>query len=269
MAGIGATDVAIFLGEGSPWDDWEIRLALRSWRRFFSEDLGRLVVIGKRPGWLEERGGLVHVPAPDPYRHNKDANLIAKLVRLAAERLVGPTFISSSDDHVLIAPVRLEEIRPWHEGDLLRTFGRRASGWMERLHRTRNALHQRGLPAWNFDTHVPQVIERGRVPVVLDYDWGVSPGMTIYTLYRNAAHAEELRETPPPHVNSERVRARFLGGDENRERSVAWKFENGNRFLNFTDRGRCERVRARVEALLPDPAPWEGDGGAGLTRGGG
>lgn len=71
-------DVVYKLGNGSRFDDAELRYSLRSLSNF--RDLGKIYVVGKKPAWIKN---VIHIPAGDPYKSNKDANIINKIILAA------------------------------------------------------------------------------------------------------------------------------------------------------------------------------------------
>ena len=124
----GKIDVVYPLGTGSRWNDNELRYSLRSLEKNFP-DLGRVWIVGHRPAWLT---GVVHVAMDDVHRHNKDANLIDKI--LAACRAgVSERFVRMSDDQVFLRPVRFADMKPLHYGDITSKSDWPAGGWWRRL----------------------------------------------------------------------------------------------------------------------------------------
>jgi len=93
-------DVVYPLGSGSAWDNNELRYSLRSLENNLL-DLGRVFVVGQRPPWLVEA---VHIPMEDTHRHNKDANLIDKVLEdaLAVADRAGPETIVGRSGVVLL-----------------------------------------------------------------------------------------------------------------------------------------------------------------------
>lgn len=248
------TDVAFFLERGgSKLLDWELRHAMRSWLKF-APWFRDFWVIGHRPNWLAtgEFGGhtVHHRTAPDPYRHNKDANLIQKTVSLCLEDGLTDQFILSCDDHVLIRPVAPDYFdRPIFLDPI--PCPPRGTGWQRRLGETAQFLKkQRGVVhPLNFEAHVPYKIDKREFPkAAMRADYGAGVGYTIFSLYFNQVRCESRRIARGDRAGM------FSPNDDIAQMDRA-------RVVSFNDNGLTAELRARIETLLPDPAPWERQGG--------
>lgn len=244
-------DVCYMLGTESEADDWELRLSLRSWRKHFA--LNRFIIVGHCPAWLgndDLRRAVVHAPFPDPYRHNKDANLIQKAVWLAGQPWVTDPFILCSDDQFLLRPInKRQACEHWHHGDKRDARFPANHTWWKRLGHTVKALDRRKKGTLHFDTHIPIALTKAQALGALQWDYGAEPGMCIFTLMLNAAGVRGRA------IDSERIRG-FLGKDTSAE-TVAAKLA-ANRFANIdSDSLRNPAVVRALEAAFPEPGPWE------------
>jgi len=185
-------DVVYPLGTGSKWGDNELRYSLRSLEKNFP-DLGRVFIVGHKPPWLKTGDRLIHIPMPDKHKHNKDANLIDKVLA-ACEAGVSERFVFCSDDQLFLQPIRFAEMaKPLHGGNL-QTKPEKFWGdgsWKKRLKATRDVLQERGFSVFHYDTHCPTPYHREAfVKVAKSFDYAPPPGYTINTLYVNAAGME-------------------------------------------------------------------------------
>lgn len=239
-------DVVWMLGNGSRHNDWELRFSMRSF--FANYACGSTPwIIGHVPSWID--ADLVRcIHWPDPYKRVKDANLLNKAVRLAGESELSDRFILCSDDHLLLRRSTPEEFLFWHCGPLP-TRHKKPSEWQSRLMETRQRLKAQGFSTWNFEGHIPYYLDKSWVFNALRFDYGVAPGMTVFSTILNCAGVE-ARD-----IGSERVRG-WLGAGLSTEQK-AWKLAN-NQFgcLNNESMQDVELI-SMIEELFPQPAPWE------------
>lgn len=251
--------IAYKLGSGSEADDWELCLSMRSWRDNFTDADTNFVIIGHRPNWLADHPLVTHIPHPDPYKHNKDANLIQKLIRLSITPEVSDPFIFCSDDQFLLRHTTFAEIQtPRHLGDLAaekwvkKPETTSENTWQNRLYRTYKELKKRNLPTLNFEGHIPYVIHKKDVARLLEFNFGEGNGLCIHTLLFNAAG---ISGEP---ISSARIRASLHGANLSESIIDDKLFKKGNLFANIgPDSLRCRHLVQSLQALFPNPAPWE------------
>lgn len=243
----GKIDVVYTVGTESRWQDNELRYSLRSVEKNFS-DLGRVWIVGHKPAWLT---GVVHLPMEDVHKHNKDANLIDKI--LAACRAgVSEQFVFCSDDQVFLQPIRFADMRPLHYENLTAKDKWGGGSWWRRMQATRDVLVSRGIsPVRNFDSHCPTPYDRDKfLAVVPTYHYAPPPGYTINTLYCNAAR-----------VAGEPVGRRkhsAEAGCENIE-----KIRNdlkGKLYLGYNDAGLTGAFKQALQEMFPTPSRFEAGG---------
>lgn len=256
-------DVVWPLSNGSRHDDWELRYSMRS----FAENVecGNFWIIGHRPSWLDHGGfpsqfgyrKITHIPHPDPFRIQKDANLVAKMLRMALVQDLSETFIFASDDQLVLQPVNHQDFGPWWDRDFVGAWPRqhtvdRMTVWERRVLSTARMLHAAGYPAKHFDTHVPQIVCKKGIGKLLEFDFvtGGKTGTTFFTLYQNANRVEGHK------IDSRHVRGSLMSAQIPAE-TVLWKLEN-NLFCAYSDAafGLPDFV-PWVEARFPSPGPWE------------
>ncbi len=247
---MGTIDAVYPLGTGSKAGDLELRFSLRALEKNFS-DLGRVFVVGACPPWLT---GVIHIQHPDSHRHNKDANIIDKV--LAACRAgVSEQFVRSSDDEMILLPSTVDDIQPYHGRTL--DLSVRGEGWKERLLRTGRWLHEHGFSHKHYDMHIPNLYDRDRfVDAMARAPYREGKGFTINTLYYNQLGIEGV----------------LFGGQKLtlegpiRNLRVLRDRIRGKRFLGFNDSGFNKVTKALLLEMLPEPSRFESDRGA-LFRG--
>jgi hypothetical protein len=239
-------DVVIPLSNKSKWQDNELRFALRSLEKNLI-GLGRIFVVGHKPPWLQN---VVHIPAEDTFRRNKDANLITKVL-LACDNGVSEKFIRQSDDQCLLRPSTAGELVPRHVGPLAPYTG--SHGWLKRMERTRQALQTAGKSAYYFDTHVPTLYDREAFrKAVAGFDYTSGKGLCINTLYVNGAGADATGSAP---LGSERVSIKYRASTADQICEAA----STARFLGYNDGCLSRSLKAALLQLFPTPSKYESD----------
>jgi hypothetical protein len=155
--------------------------------------VGQVFVVGAAPTW--PISGVVHIPETDPYEHNKDANIIRKMVRVCKMgdllddsifRLSAP-FLFVNDDHYFSQDCRAGEFPYYHKGELKAVGVNRE--YIQRLANTRRLLAAWGLPILNYDVHTPVLIHQQKFLEVFSVcDWMdlAGPGMVMKSVYVNS-----------------------------------------------------------------------------------
>ena len=237
-----AIDVVIPLGVKSGWGQHEeLRYALRS-AEMFVPDLGRAWIIGHRPPWLKPE---YHISHPDPYKQNKDANLIQKVIRVCGIPELTEDFIRMSDDQLFLAPWKPHQyyLEPITE----KMFDRHPKKWYDRLRNTCKALSS-VAPLYNFDAHIPASYNKHRfIEVVSQYNYGEFPGMCINTLYMNSCGGD--KQQLPPEVR--------LGVASPTSLDELVKRSKKALFCNYVDKGISDGFKHWVKSLLPKKSRFE------------
>lgn len=146
-----AADIIIPLGCESCSDNDELKLLLRSIERN-GRNVGTIwLVTDCAPSWLVPEDGLVVLPHPDTYRHNKDANLFEK-IRKAMRVSVSADVVWTCDDCAVLQECDFSALPPFYNLSGRKKFkGRRK--WYRRMRSTMDELR---LTVWHYDTHCPQ-----------------------------------------------------------------------------------------------------------------
>lgn len=188
-------DIVYVLGSGSAWMNNELRFSLRSVEKNLN-GFRNIYVVGEDPGFLN---GVKFIPHPDEIGpQNADGNIIRKVLRVCQEKSLSDNFLFINDDHLVIKPVSVADIHPFHKGDMT-TYHQsywRLNIWRSRLKRTCEVLTESGYPAYHFDCHTPIIFNKRIFPKTMEqfpYHEGI--GLTMKSLYGNVNlvdHAVEL-----------------------------------------------------------------------------
>lgn len=241
-------DAVYMVGGESKMGDWELRYSLRSLVKHYSQ-LERVWIIGHLPDWLR---GVSHIPQGDPYKSNKDANLIAKVIRLGHVAELSEDFLMMSDDHFLLKDCAREDFRPYYNKDMepMKKENFAKNKWAQRLRRSRDALIAQGYPARDYEGHIPYPLKKSKVWTFLNFDYGHGIGYCVFTLYFNTVDTPNIGP-----INKGRVRAGFYG--QKPPKQLVDRKLKDNRFLNFNDGGFTPYIQKRVEELFPEPSRFE------------
>lgn len=236
-------DIVIPVGQKCGWGDYqELKYALRSAQEFVP-DLGRAWIVGYCPGWLNPK---YHLPAIDPYKHNKDANLIQKVAYACGQPELSDRFIRMSDDQLFLAPFEdvlwyLEELTP-------NSFDRSPKKWYNRLRNTYEGLRTAVSPIYNFDSHVPMVYDKKKfLQIAMSNDYGADPGMCINTMYANRVGGvkKKLPEGARWGVSAPLSKQQLLNGYKNAI------------LCNYVDRGLSDTFKEIVMERFDTPSKFE------------
>jgi FkbM family methyltransferase len=238
-------DVVYPLGNGSRWGDNELRYSLRSLVKYFPQ-LGRVFVVGQKPAWLQN---VIHIPFPDTYKNNKDANLIAKVLA-ACDAGISKRFLRISDDEMFLQPVQFAKMTPIHYGELKDKPNSYFSGkWKGHLKNTRDRMAETGHSTLHYDIHSPNAYDRETFKKVMaEHPWATLP-MTINTLYYNGSDA------PGRKARSEKVTCESAIHDI---KAIQEKIK-GKRYFNVNDKGLTDAMKKVIQELYPDPSPFEAE----------
>src|SRR5688572_25487619 len=96
----------------------ELRFALRSIEKNLSGYRDVYLITDKCPEWYNGKFILYPDPYPD-VRGRRQFNIISKLFQVPEEK-----FVMWNDDHYLLKPLHVNEIKNWYEGTLKEAFGK-------------------------------------------------------------------------------------------------------------------------------------------------
>ncbi len=131
----------------------ELHFALRSIRKYLT-GYGKIYVIGDKP----KEEGVIHIPAADvPGR--KEKSICDKMLTACNLPEISESILIWHDDHILLKPLEVSGIKPWHNGPLTKELKRTHSGYKQTVINTLNHFQWQGEPL-NFDIHTPFIINK-------------------------------------------------------------------------------------------------------------
>ena len=176
-----AIDIVLPLGSGSRYDNFELRMALRSIARYAINTRNIYIVSAAPPGWL---CNVKTIPVPDSYKHNKDANIITKVLAAAALPELSDKFIFWSDDQLALHRFDAANLpvscnwRKYEHFNSERLWHRRMRNTFEFLQKNNIKLN------CNFDSHLPMPMYKELFCQIMQQaNYQQEPGYCINTLY--------------------------------------------------------------------------------------
>lgn len=180
-------DVLITLGQGSKWDNNELRYCLRSLEKH-AKNIGNVFVVGCDPGFLNPATVGVY-PRADVGGTNKE-HRIAEQIAWAADKLpMTESFLWVNDDTFFLGDTDITAYPYYHFQTLQDKWGRtKQGGYRVALMQTDAQLRGRNLPTHNFEIHLPILYTRkgfSQLGHWLDLSSKVPCGMTFRSIYCN------------------------------------------------------------------------------------
>lgn len=177
-------DVVYLCGEGSIWNNTELKYSLRSLEKYYNAD--NVYVIGVLPYFLNQ-ATVKYIPCKNHSR-NAAYNIMKKAYLVATIPQLSQKFIFMNDDYFLLKP--LPENIPYYfkNPSLLDSLYKNGGNdYSFHLKSTIEALNKKSLPLKNFDTHCPIVYDKDLLREVIDsYEWeGLKSGYVLRSLYCN------------------------------------------------------------------------------------
>lgn len=244
-------DVVYKLGIGSRFNDAELRYSLRSLKNFLP--LRNVYLVGHRPNWVTN---VIHIPAIDAYKNNKDGNLISKLILATVDKDLSAEFLNMSDDQLFLKSCSYEDIKVPYIDNIHIQFveGKRLNRWEQRLRNSIVALQQDGLPTNCFEAHIPTLLgKKNYASILFRYPYGEDRGMVGNTLYFNTLKTQGKEGV-------EQVLARVIEKTiQEREdvREVLRQLCKDKMFLNYSQGVEGEQMFGFLQELFPEKSKYE------------
>ncbi len=145
-------DILYTLGDGSDWNNNEIKYSLRSLEKF-GTGVGRIFIAGPElPEFINPKA-VTWIYATDPYG-KKHKNILHKIEKAIYQSEIGDHFLLSSDDHFFIRETDFENYPYYKKGNLpSRTTEGKDNEYWKSLVATRQILERFALPVFSSNPH--------------------------------------------------------------------------------------------------------------------
>jgi hypothetical protein len=213
-------DLVYILGNGSNWQDNEIRYSLRSLETFVS-GIDKVYLIGKKPNFLNDN--IIHIPFNDIHT-NKAKNIMAKVYRASLDQRISQDFMFWNDDYFALQPFEAANYPFYYKCELDHSLIINKGEYYKHVETTLKVLKSKGLPIKNFDTHYPIIYNRDKMKQMIEsYDWNVQFGYILRSMYCNHYGIEgEFKldcksnvPLPAPHIPIQHKDKHFLSIGDN------------------------------------------------------
>jgi hypothetical protein len=154
-------DAVFVLGDGSVHNDTELLLAVHSMRKYCGF-VNRIFIVGSSPKCNLSKYDVVHIPCNDPYKENKDGNMMFKALHaIKTVPDLSDDFLLCSDDQLVTKPCTWDDFRPKYikrfvkEDAQFDAFSKMHEGtWGKRLFDTLVKASQGGKKAYFYEPHI-------------------------------------------------------------------------------------------------------------------
>lgn len=177
----------------------ELKYALRTWEKHFTEQFN-VVVIGDKEDWFSPE--ITHIPhephlikevcncpAPSLIR-NPQADVAHKLFTAIASGVIKGNFILSNDDIFLLGETHLSDIAFLKAFGKLNKGGKEGGLYNQNLIRTAKVLENSDLPIHRYGTHTPMLINADKLVEVIEKYDALENGLLLTSLYFNEAYPD-------------------------------------------------------------------------------
>ena len=197
-------DIVIPLGTESRWQDNELRYTLRAIEKYLT-GYRDIYIIGHPRKWLKEKTkvkvdncsvtypGVTFIPAEDNHTE-KQRSIYQKILKAAKDDRITGTFAMWNDDHYLLQPLEITNIKYWYYSTVER-LGQLSGGTYQRICiNSNNYLMSKGYGNRNFDIHTPILFEKEKFVQLEAENWSLEH--IIKSLYCNrwGIEGEEMRD---------------------------------------------------------------------------
>ena len=179
------TDIVIPLGNGSKWNNDELRILLRSIERH-AIGTGRIIIVSDNaPEWL---ANVEILPIKDRHSNCKDGNLIEKTLE-AIKQYNLDSFVWCADDNAFMQDIRLDSIPILANSKEREEYASaNANAWQERVFNTyewADSVLKTPLKH-NFESHAPQYFDDAQklYSLMQGVPYLEGAGLTIMTAFR-------------------------------------------------------------------------------------
>lgn len=142
-------DIFYILGNGSPFNNEELRYSLRSVERHL-KNIGRIIVVGENPNFLSDEVEYHYIKEA---KCNKECRILKKIFTACELGIVKGDFLFMNDDFFFTKDVDATTY-PYYYSKCL-SEGSPNKFYSKNIESTHNYLKGLGCTAMNFDVHTP------------------------------------------------------------------------------------------------------------------
>jgi hypothetical protein len=235
------TDIIIPLGSGSPWQNNELRYALRSIEKHL-HGYGIVYIIGDKPGWITGVKNLQFKEVSLAVR--KEKNICMKVMEACLQQELSQEFIFMNDDHFFLNDVQASELPYYYDG----TIEERKHGVNEYnvyLKTIKNTVKLIGTDALNYDVHCPVRFNQSVFLHIMNrVNWQQPYGYLMKSLYCNGLSVTGTA------MADMKINSRMNAAD-------IWNVIDGRPWFSVGNAGLNDHVKEVLQSLYPKPSCFE------------
>lgn len=239
-------DVVYILGDGSTWDNNEIRYSLRSLCDNL-ENYGNVFIVGNKPDFIDFGEGCYHIHHVDNMGYTKERRIMEKVKFACSIPEISDSFLFMNDDIFFSNRIDAPTMPTYYKGTLIASAKRRSNDRYRRaLLNCHDSLLLMGYDALNYDTHAPIIYNKEAfIEIMSQFDWKAArDGFVVKSAYANVMQVGGLYQ-PDCKIDSPMLYSRIKDKVDNRD------------FFNIGDLGLNDHMIAFLADKYPDKSAWE------------
>lgn len=237
----GPVSVVYAMGQGSTWNNYEIRYSLRGVEKHLS-NVKDVWIVGWRPPFLKD---VNHIEAWDP-SYIPDTNIIRKILKACNHPDVTEDFLFINDDHFVLSDFDAAAFPYYYVVTLLEYIRGRGipliqDGYGRRAKATYDLLMSKNRPTKYFDIHYPILYNKQKFKEIFEAipDKKLedpNPGYVIKSLYANSLMIEgeplvrDCKFKDPPPDGKHKCLSTFPAVSAAMYQYLQYKFPNPSRW---------------------------------------
>lgn len=236
-------DLLYIVGPDPTHNHTELRYSLRSMFKFLWK-IDQVFIVGDRPDFLRD---VVYIPMPNPHKHNAGRNIYEKIARACLHPDLSPHFWCAADDHFLLGPLSQKKYPYFHLGSMWDTIQRlgKTSKFKVYAEATFWALHNRGLPTKNFNSHLPMIFQKSIFTELMEsFNWDLSKSYTVKGLYPNALRIPGVK------IQDNKIHT-------SKTKPAIYRQLQRNFFFSTNEHSMNDAMKEVLKELYPSPSPCE------------
>lgn len=223
----------------SKWGE-EIKFSLRSWDKYYTQDLNVFILGNYKPDWL---CNVEHIEVKQT-GFNTEQN-IAHAFKYAADNF--DEFIWSNDDIYLLDYLTYDDLKiPYYLQDLSGVKNRKSNRWGQLLWKTIDRLSENGKTLMNGETHTPYYYVGNKINQIFE-TYGIDKGDGLLrTAYLNNFYSvDEMLNIKDKKIGFYDKRKMLKGETKDKL------------FLNHDDDGLSDDVKMLLYLRFPEKSKFE------------
>lgn len=194
-------DLIYILGEGSPWQDNELRYSLRTVEKYLPHR--KVFIVGQKPVWLRNIEWIAAVDCCTV----KQKNAVYKILAACKDKKVSDDFILMNDDFFFLKPC--EEIKNYQLGTLQKKMGEhktKLGRYFLALKYTIEFLKNRSIKyPMDFEAHYPCIFNKQKFKEIFEHIDQGDHGLLHRSVYFNllGEKGEDIKNDPKIYVYDE------------------------------------------------------------------